>query len=338
MRVALVAGALSIVCFAGGVRATVQAEEPAEKVFKNIVSFKGHPARDVIPSMTFFNKALGVKCSFCHARPFEADALPQKKRAREMIAMTKELNERNFHGAKVITCMTCHNGNTIPKGPITIAPSDETPKRDGDVAPQAVLDKFYEAIGGGLTSIELSGTSTDEGAKPEAITEIQGAPNKFVLKLPNQQLGFDGTTAWSKFQRVSKLWGENAVQVRRLGRLLWTKESLARHKDWSYVGKTKVDGKDAVVLHAAVAEDHNSENLSFDADSGLLLRIETITETPFGDYSEINDYSDYRDVGGSKVPFKIVQKSVEGTSTIIFDAAKPNVKVEDKQFAPPEGS
>ncbi len=82
--------------------------------------------------MQTYNKALGVKCSFCHvpARVFgfadslnyAADTEPMKENAREMMRMTIEINKNNFYFDKkketymlnTITCNTCHRGEPYP--------------------------------------------------------------------------------------------------------------------------------------------------------------------------------------------------------------------------------
>jgi hypothetical protein len=77
--------------------------------------------------MQLMTQALGVSCGTCHARgDFASDANPRKIRAREMIAMTRTINERFFPDHKPaegesrlgrITCFTCHQGELHPKSP-----------------------------------------------------------------------------------------------------------------------------------------------------------------------------------------------------------------------------
>ena len=48
--------------------------------------------------------------------PFDSDANKIKLKAREMIKMTRAINDANFDGHQVVTCNTCHRGNPLPKG------------------------------------------------------------------------------------------------------------------------------------------------------------------------------------------------------------------------------
>ena len=77
-----------------------------------------------------FNKALGVKCGFCHARSdvdstklnFASDAKKEKGFAREMMKMAAGINATyfNWHNSErpdtiqVVTCVTCHRGDKHP--------------------------------------------------------------------------------------------------------------------------------------------------------------------------------------------------------------------------------
>jgi len=80
--------------------------------------------------MHTYNKALGVKCDFCHSRDkniadsfdFPSDEKPMKENARKMLRMTIQLNKDYFYYdtlqrpeyLQVITCKTCHRGDPFP--------------------------------------------------------------------------------------------------------------------------------------------------------------------------------------------------------------------------------
>lgn len=80
--------------------------------------------------MESYNKALGVKCEFCHIKQkvypgnfdYRSDAEPMKENAREMMRMTIEINKNHFYFNKdiqpeylnTITCKTCHRGEPFP--------------------------------------------------------------------------------------------------------------------------------------------------------------------------------------------------------------------------------
>jgi tetratricopeptide (TPR) repeat protein len=75
---------------------------------------------DAAADMQAIARALGVSCDYCHnaARGTGAPE-PKKDIAREMIAMTRELNARvrqvTGNAAAKVECVTCHRGVPIPR-------------------------------------------------------------------------------------------------------------------------------------------------------------------------------------------------------------------------------
>ena len=78
---------------------------------------------DPLLNMQAIAQALGVQCSYCHVRQtdnstdFQADTNTKKAIARQMIAMTREINARVQAAsgkaagqATNVHCLTCHRG------------------------------------------------------------------------------------------------------------------------------------------------------------------------------------------------------------------------------------
>ena len=78
---------------------------------------------DIMPLMQEIVQALGVQCEYCHSAPRgSGQPEPKKDIARQMIAMTRELNTRvqTATGKPAaesvqVKCVTCHRGVPIPK-------------------------------------------------------------------------------------------------------------------------------------------------------------------------------------------------------------------------------
>lgn len=104
---------------------------PREERAKNLkVLPKNISHEDLEKEMRGFNKALGVKCNFCHAKraddpqklDFASDDMDEKETAREMLRMTMRINKKYFKSGKndkgmqvmTVTCYTCHNGQKEP--------------------------------------------------------------------------------------------------------------------------------------------------------------------------------------------------------------------------------
>lgn len=75
--------------------------------------------KDVTALMKTFNKALGVKCSFCHnTKDYASDEKKHKDIARSFMRMTLEMekNTFNYDGAPKVrfNCYMCHRGQEEP--------------------------------------------------------------------------------------------------------------------------------------------------------------------------------------------------------------------------------
>jgi hypothetical protein len=109
--------------------------------------------RELRAVMTGFTRALGVRCSHCHAGEegeplstydFVSDEPAAKGVAREMMLMLGEINERigameTGESAVAVTCVTCHAGRAVPR-PL----EDELAMALDADGPDAVLSRYEE--------------------------------------------------------------------------------------------------------------------------------------------------------------------------------------------------
>lgn len=113
-----------------------------DPIYKNLKVLPKNITREQMDSvMHHFTASLNVKCNFCHVRnedtnkmDFANDGNPHKNKAREMMKMMDKINDKYFDvtGGKrdittqlMVTCYTCHHGNTEPP---TQAPHRERPE------------------------------------------------------------------------------------------------------------------------------------------------------------------------------------------------------------------
>jgi hypothetical protein len=75
--------------------------------------------------------------------------------------------------------------------------------------------------------------------------------------------------------------------------------------------------------------------LYFDAESGFLLREVRYSKSPIGRIPTQIDYSDYRDVGGMKMPFRLVFAWLDGRDSIQLDKILVNATVDPSKFSKP---
>ena len=95
--------------------------QPAETIFKNIQVLKGVPAGRFLDTMESFSHSLGTNCKMCHdTENFASDDKDEKKIARGMITMTRDINEKyiktmpGLDSDAFVSCNSCHHGHANP--------------------------------------------------------------------------------------------------------------------------------------------------------------------------------------------------------------------------------
>jgi photosynthetic reaction center cytochrome c subunit len=328
----------------------------AEEVYKNIVQLKGTPADQLQPAMQFISASLGVDCSFCHVQgDFASDDKAPKKTARAMMAMTATINKEAFHGRQQITCESCHRGATHPVSTPPVLEADEPSKPPTPPAPAAgataptadqIVDKYIAAVGGD----EAIRKVTTRQAKGVVIANGTETPIEFFMKAPNLRLSisqnpsggsytaFDGSAGWmgstghaARPMSPAESWAagidaEFALPLR-------IKEMFPQLRR----GRPEtINGTECEVL-SGTAEGHPPVRLYFDAKSGLLVRLVRYADTPMGRNATQIDYSDYRESGGIKIPFRWTLSRPVARFSIQLSEVKSNVAIDSAKFAKPLG-
>ena len=349
--------------------AAPQTEKTAEQEYKNIKVLKGLPASQLIPLMQSFTVSLGTNCNFCHVGRdakgefhWESDDKPEKNTARQMMQMVITLNHSQGYGLDpgAVSCYTCHRGRTGPVSlptlplpeptpaptPIVTAGPTPTPRpRETPPTVQQIYDKYVAALGGAdaaskFQTIVFKGTrDTAQGKWPFEAT-LKG-PDKFVMvtQVPQRgtfMSGLNGANGWVSNPNLTRALtpselkdAEHMAEGFRL--IKFTPTATMRS-----VGRRKVGDLDAYIV-----VDRPSEGVTrryfFDAQTGLLRRIMTLTQTMLSPLLEQADFDDYRDVDGVKIPFvfRISTVDANGSTTRTVAEVRHGVAVEDKVFEMP---
>lgn len=136
VRVIAVVAAISLAACAAMQQQKAQPVRSDQGEFKNLKVLPQNITHDeLISTMRGFARALGTKCEHCHVPipgqenkfEFSSDAKPEKKIARTMILMTRNINgnyvEKLPHDPAehdehvTVTCWTCHRGHIQPEAP-----------------------------------------------------------------------------------------------------------------------------------------------------------------------------------------------------------------------------
>lgn len=206
----------------------------------------------------------------------------------------------------------------------------------------AVLTRYVAAIGGRdaqakITSRVSKGRVDVPGVSFGGKLEVYAkAPNKSLTVMDVEptglvKQGFDGRAGWN-------LPGNGANGIERAAlvdvdfyREIKLRELYTRIK---LLGKVKEGFREAYLVEA-VPRSGAAESLYFDVESGLLLRRDITRQTSKGSVRTEVYFSDWRDVDGVKVPFKMMQALPNMKFVITLDDVKQNVAVDDAIFLRP---
>lgn len=356
----------------GGMAFAQAKPQMADDVFKNIQVLKGLTVDEFMGTMGLFSAALNVCCGDCHvgaggSNPQWEKDVPRKVTARRMVTIMNDINKREFGGAQVVTCWTCHRGTTPPattpgidaiySDPVPVYP-DRLPQAPATaVVPTAdqVFDKYLQAIGGAdavskITSYEGKGTSLTFGQDmPNPANMYAKAPDKF-LTVVHQREGdmirtYNGSNAWVALPltvvQEYELTSTAAAGGKLDGQLAFPGNIKSWLNNWRVSFPENIkdqfapDGHEVNVVQGTGPGGFIA-TFYFDKQTGLLTRMVRYANSAVGRVPTQIDFADYRPVsGGVKMPFKRTFGWVSGREDYTFTEINTNVPVEDARFDKP---
>jgi hypothetical protein len=218
-----------------------------------------------------------------------------------------------------------------------------------------VLAKYVQALGGeqalqNAKTRVMTGTVTNRDLTTTNVTVQENAAGAYRIDLatqPNPTIrATNGTAAWAigggggpnagpNPRDLAGFQMEQGVRPADFALPLHLKQRYADLSVRKAYGT--IDGKQVVVL-SGHPYPNTLEALSFDRESGLLLRRSVtsgINGTEIAALAEQIDYSDYRDVSGVKVPFTVRYATWNAVTTEKFADVKINTPIADTVFAKP---
>jgi photosynthetic reaction center cytochrome c subunit len=347
--------------------ASAQEQKPAmaEQVFKNVRVLKGIPVDQFMATMGFFSASLGETCTDCHSAESGgnwekyADDNPHKETARRMIGMMNAINKTYFSGKREITCYSCHRGVERPDvtpsladlyGPPATKELDELREPIGKAASaDQILDKYIQAVGGAerlakLTSFAAKGTYQGYQDEKAPVDVFAKAPNQSSIVVHtaagDSATTYDGRAGWiagpatERPVALLELTGGELAGA-KLDAALWfpaqIKQALTQ---WRPASSASIDGRDMQMIQGT-GDGRYPVNLYFDSKSGLLARVVRYTDSPVGLNPTQIDYSDYREVAGVRMPYRVAVTWLDGKSNMELSEIQPNVAVDAAKFAKP---
>lgn len=346
----------------------------AEQQYKNIKVLNGTPANQLNLAMHGIAGSLGVDCVHCHTwEQFDKDGKPAKEVARRMITMVREMNDKFFGGAQMVTCYTCHRGSTRPVSTRIIAdtlsmrgisqpppplPVEEVVKEPPTYpSPDAILAKYVQALGGEAAIRKV--TSRTITAKrdypfgaagltpvPATVEIYQQAPNLTVMISKAEKFtvseGYDGQAAWAQGMNgnVNNVPEPDQQRAKRTSDFYESLDMAKNYSRFEVTGIEKINGRDAYEM-VAYPQGDTPERLYFEVKTGLLLRRLTYLPTSLGNFPYAVDYDDYRKTGGVMFPFIIRQSpstprnEASTVSTLQILQVRDNQPIDASKFTRP---
>jgi hypothetical protein len=326
--------------------------------------------------MNFVGDSLGVNCDYCHVKGdknpqtgedtwlWERDDKKEKAAGRDMMRMVLELNRTRFNREAVVTCYTCHRGNTRPERMVPLPPHDyfldalkPQPKRVLPTA-QEVIAKYLSAVGAHRQDI-LSQAIVMRGTVERVERAKASGPTEIIFKQPNKARivetltsgvvtrGWNGTTAWAQSgKNLNQASGETLKAMKATPTTTIASDGFLSPikvpdspSRATLVGVARINDRES---YQVVIEDSSTQSIQlfFDVETGLLLRRVNVTNTMLGSLNVQWDFSDYRDVSGLKLPFLIRTSDVSPYDTVVrrFSEIKIDSSVNENVFDIPRGS
>lgn len=229
-----------------------------------------------------------------------------------------------------------------PKTAPTTSASTSVPTLTAD----QILENYIKAIGGRdawkkLTTRISTGTIDVPAMNLSGLVVVkEKAPNRSVFTVNFNgavfQQGFDGTIGWSDDPQngLREQMGEELVETKRDSDFYHPLDLKQIYSKITVTGTDKIDDRDAYVLEAS-SGDLGTDKIYFDTQNGLVLRIVGQHHTVDGPATFTEDFSDFREVDGIKLPYTVHQESPSSTFTIKFTEIRHNEAIEDATFAKP---
>lgn len=221
------------------------------------------------------------------------------------------------------------------------APAEALPTVD------QVLDRYVKAVGGReawhkFTSRTIMGTiEVPSMGLSGTVLVHEKAPNRVLLAVIINgaafRQGFDGTVGWTDDPKdgLREQSGAELAEARRQSDFFRAVDQRRLYSKLSVTGREKIGDRDTYVVEATVPEGSEPTRMYFDSESGLLLRVISQNHDADGVSEVREDFEDYREVDGIKMPFTSRQTTDEVTYTTRYSEVHHNVDLDDAEFAKP---
>lgn len=254
-----------------------------------------------------------------------------------------------FALANIATAQTPTSTPTAPQKPADNKPATTATRPQDKKLPKAdkLFENYVKALGGNkaltrYTSRVSKGTVLIVQQNVTGTVEVmQKAPDKALTVMTltgfgEIRTGFDGVNAWVKdpLTGLRDMKGNELAAQQRAAN--FSQGNLRKsYTRVTTTGTMRVGERETYVVEAVLPNSQTPDKLYFDVQSGLLLRSDTLTESPQGKFQIETYYEDYRTIDGVKIPFTLRQSLGAITFLTTLTEIRHNVAVDESVFRKP---
>lgn len=210
-----------------------------------------------------------------------------------------------------------------------------------DITAKNVIEKYINAIGGkeaieAIEDITMKSSAEVQGQKMEILAQKK-KPNKFLTIVSVDGMGevnhmvCDGTKAkMTAMGQTQNLEGEALEALKSQNALIGELDYLNDESKLKLEGSETINGTDCYKLTISTVAGNVTEYYA--KDSGLKVRQIVTSNSPMGEMTVTIDLSDYKDVGGVKLPHKMKQDMGMMAFDLNMDEIKVNSGLADVLF------
>ncbi len=213
-------------------------------------------------------------------------------------------------------------------------------KVDKNVTAESVIEKYINAIGGREKLKSIKDKTTVLKGKMQGmdikLTISQKAPNKLYQEVDfgvgKQVIIFDGNKAKQEAMgQVQEITGDKLEDLKLQNNLFLILDLKKANVKYELKGMENINGKDAykIVLTYPTG---TKKTEYYDTEKGFKIREVSTIKTPQGNFTQIVDLDDYKNVEGHMAPFKMSQTMGPQKLDLEVTSIKFNTGLSDAMF------
>jgi hypothetical protein len=213
-----------------------------------------------------------------------------------------------------------------------------------------VLDKYVEVTGGKAAYNKIKSTTT-KGVVRLTAQNLTGkfyifakAPNKMhslqeFANIGKSEQGYDGKVAWGRdpFNGLRTLEGQELAQIKTFATFNIFARWREVYRKVEMIGIRKVGARSTYAIRLTPATGKPTVQYH-DTKTFLVLRSDTVQDSPQGSIPVESYFEDYRVVDGIRTPFKVRSRLAAAELLTTITEVKNNVPIDDARFSKPDAA